>query len=176
MAGIPTTGPSKAAGDKVFGSWHGWVLSRNVVGEPTIAAPAGGLVFDDRTLMSLPPDGISADNRGLSESLLRKTRCNIGKSNAVGVSHAIARIIAEKPRKSAGEVASAPAWRSRAESRLIRMLVWQWLLGHGPWCSGRALARWLAVSHTVYSETRADTLKKRRRFSPRVTTFGPTHG
>lgn len=39
-------------------------------------------------------------------------------------------------------------WRSRAESRLIRMLTWQWLLGHGPWCSGRALARWLVVSHT----------------------------
>jgi hypothetical protein len=39
-------------------------------------------------------------------------------------------------------------WRSRAESRLIRMITWQWLLGHGPWVSGRALARWLGVSHT----------------------------
>ena len=39
-------------------------------------------------------------------------------------------------------------WRSRAESRLIRLITWQWLLGHGPWCSGRALARWLGVSHT----------------------------
>jgi hypothetical protein len=40
------------------------------------------------------------------------------------------------------------AWRSRSESRLIRSFVWNWHLGHGPWCSGRALARWLGVSHT----------------------------
>jgi len=39
-------------------------------------------------------------------------------------------------------------WRSRSESRLIRSFVWHWCLGHGPWCSGRALARWLGVSHT----------------------------
>lgn len=39
-------------------------------------------------------------------------------------------------------------WRSRSESRLIRSFVWHWHLGHGPWCSGRALARWLGVSHT----------------------------
>jgi hypothetical protein len=39
-------------------------------------------------------------------------------------------------------------WRSRAESRLIRLFAWHWHLGHGPWCSGRALARWLGVSHT----------------------------
>jgi hypothetical protein len=39
-------------------------------------------------------------------------------------------------------------WRSRSESRLIRSFVWQWHLGRGPWCSGRALAGWLGVSHT----------------------------
>jgi hypothetical protein len=39
-------------------------------------------------------------------------------------------------------------WRSRSESRLIRSFVWHWYLGYGPWCSGRALARWLGVSHT----------------------------
>jgi hypothetical protein len=31
---------------------------------------------------------------------------------------------------------------------LIRKFVWHWHLGRGPWCSGRALARWLGVSHT----------------------------
>lgn len=47
-------------------------------------------------------------------------------------------------------------WRSRAESRVIRLFAWQWLLKHGPWCSGRALARWLGVSHTyVQKLTRA---------------------
>ena len=39
-------------------------------------------------------------------------------------------------------------WRSRSESRLIRSFVWHWCLDHGPRCSGRALARWLGVSHT----------------------------
>lgn len=39
-------------------------------------------------------------------------------------------------------------WRSESESRLIRTFVWHWHLGRGPWCSGRALARWLGVSHT----------------------------
>lgn len=39
-------------------------------------------------------------------------------------------------------------WRSCSESRLIRTFVWHWHLGRGPWCSGRALARWLGVSHT----------------------------
>jgi hypothetical protein len=39
-------------------------------------------------------------------------------------------------------------WRSCSESRLIRIFVWHWYLCHGPWCSGRALARWLGVSHT----------------------------
>lgn len=45
-------------------------------------------------------------------------------------------------------------WRSRSESRLIRSFVWHWCLGHGPWCSGRALARWLGVSHTYVQKLR----------------------
>src|SRR5208282_4140615 len=39
-------------------------------------------------------------------------------------------------------------WRSPAETRLIRTFVWHCYLGRGPWCSGRAVARWLGVSHT----------------------------
>jgi hypothetical protein len=50
-------------------------------------------------------------------------------------------------------------WRSRAESRAIRMITWQSLLDHGPWCSGRALARWLGVSHT-YVQKFSRTLSK----------------
>ncbi len=40
-------------------------------------------------------------------------------------------------------------WRSTHESRLIKRLVWQWLNSSEPgkW-SGRAVARWLDVSHT----------------------------
>jgi hypothetical protein len=38
-------------------------------------------------------------------------------------------------------------WRSRSEARMIRMFVWHWHLGRGPWCSERALAKWLGVSH-----------------------------
>jgi hypothetical protein len=46
-------------------------------------------------------------------------------------------------------------WRSRSESRLIRSFVWYWYLGRGPSCSGRALARWLGVTHTyVHKLTR----------------------
>jgi hypothetical protein len=41
-----------------------------------------------------------------------------------------------------------PPWRSQEESHFIRTFVWHWHLGRGPWCSGRALARWLGVSHT----------------------------
>jgi hypothetical protein len=48
-------------------------------------------------------------------------------------------------------------WRSRAESRLIRSFAWHWHLGRGPSCSGRALARWLGVSHT-YIQKLARTL------------------
>jgi hypothetical protein len=39
-------------------------------------------------------------------------------------------------------------WRSRSESVVIRCFVWHWHLGRGPWCSGRALAKWLGISHT----------------------------
>lgn len=40
-------------------------------------------------------------------------------------------------------------WRSAHESRLIKRLVWQWLHSKEPgkW-SGRAVARWLGLSHT----------------------------
>jgi hypothetical protein len=58
-------------------------------------------------------------------------------------------------------------WRSRAESRAIRMIIWNWHLGHGPRCSGRALARWLGVSHTyiqklvqILSRDESDFLRK----------------
>ena len=50
-------------------------------------------------------------------------------------------------------------WRSRAETRAIRMITWQWLLDRGPWCSVRALARWLGVSHT-YIQKLARTLPR----------------
>lgn len=63
-------------------------------------------------------------------------------------------------------------WRSRAESRAIRMITWQWLLDHGPWCSGRALARWLGVSHT-YVQKLARTLSKNENdFLRQVRYFG----
>jgi hypothetical protein len=40
-------------------------------------------------------------------------------------------------------------WRSARESRVIKRLVWQWFMSSEPekW-SGRAVARWLDVSHT----------------------------
>jgi hypothetical protein len=50
-------------------------------------------------------------------------------------------------------------WRSQSESRLIRIFVWQWHLDRGPWCSGRALARWLGVSHT-YIQKLTQTLSR----------------
>jgi hypothetical protein len=50
-------------------------------------------------------------------------------------------------------------WRCSAERRLIRMFAWQWLLGHGPWCSGRKLAQWLGVSHT-YIQKLSRTLSR----------------
>jgi hypothetical protein len=50
-------------------------------------------------------------------------------------------------------------WRSPAEGRMIRLITWQWLLGYGPYCSGRALARWLVVSHT-YIQKLTRTLSK----------------
>jgi hypothetical protein len=59
------------------------------------------------------------------------------------------------PEKSRQNLAKAKSrwraprpWRSESESRLIRIFVWHWCLGHGPRCSGRALARWLGISHT----------------------------
>src|SRR5215471_15528949 len=40
-------------------------------------------------------------------------------------------------------------WRSYQETRIIKRLVWQWLTYRGPGkYSGRAVARWLGVSHT----------------------------
>jgi hypothetical protein len=42
---------------------------------------------------------------------------------------------------------------------LIRIYVWQWYLDRGPWCSGRALAKWLGVSHT-YIQKLNRTLSK----------------
>lgn len=50
-------------------------------------------------------------------------------------------------------------WRSQRESSVIRLYIWQWVLGHGPWCSGRALADWLGVSHT-YVQRLARTLPR----------------
>lgn len=64
-------------------------------------------------------------------------------------------------------------WRSQAESRAIRMIAWNWHLGHGPWCSGRALARWLGVSHT-YVQRLARTLSRDESdFLREVERFGP---
>jgi hypothetical protein len=64
-------------------------------------------------------------------------------------------------------------WRSQSESRLIRRFTWHWHLGHGPWCSGRALARWLGVSHT-YIQKLARTLPRNESdFLREVAHFGP---
>lgn len=63
-------------------------------------------------------------------------------------------------------------WRSRAESRAIRMITWQWLLGHGPWCSGRALARWLGVSHTYVQKLSSTLSKNESDFLRQVRYFG----
>jgi hypothetical protein len=45
-------------------------------------------------------------------------------------------------------------WRSPSESRLVRMFVWQWVLGRGPHCSVRALAKWLGVSRAWVNKLR----------------------
>jgi hypothetical protein len=63
-------------------------------------------------------------------------------------------------------------WRSRAESQAIRMFVWQWLLGHGPWCSGRALARWLGVSHTHIQKLSRTLSRDENDFLRKVRYFG----
>lgn len=63
-------------------------------------------------------------------------------------------------------------WRSRAESRLIRMFTWHWHLGHGPWCSGRALARWLGVSHTYVQKLRRALPRSENDFLREVARYG----
>ena len=42
-------------------------------------------------------------------------------------------------------------WRSPEESHLLRMFIWQWLLGRGPHCSKHALARWLSFNRFYIS-------------------------
>jgi hypothetical protein len=63
-------------------------------------------------------------------------------------------------------------WRSRAESRAIRMIVWNWHLGHGPRCSGRALARWLGVSHTYMQKLTQTLSRDENDFLRKVPYFG----
>jgi hypothetical protein len=64
-------------------------------------------------------------------------------------------------------------WRSRAESRVIRLYAWQWLLDHGPWCSGRALARWLGVSHTYIQKLVRELSRNEADFLRAVANCGP---
>jgi hypothetical protein len=64
-------------------------------------------------------------------------------------------------------------WRSHAESRAIRMFIWHWHLGHGPWCSGRALARWLGVSHTYIQKLTRTLPRNESDFLREVAHFGP---
>jgi len=64
-------------------------------------------------------------------------------------------------------------WRSYSESRLIRTFVWHWYLGHGPWCSGRALARWLGVSHTYIQKLTRTLPKNESDFLREVDHSGP---
>ena len=53
------------------------------------------------------------------------------------------------------------------------MFIWQWHLGHGPWCSGRALARWLGVSHTYIQKlTRELPRRSESDFLREVTRYG----
>ncbi len=63
-------------------------------------------------------------------------------------------------------------WRSRSESRLIRCFVWHWHLGHGPWCSGRALARWLGVSHTYIQKLTRTLPRSESDFLREVARYG----
>lgn len=63
-------------------------------------------------------------------------------------------------------------WRSRAEGRLIRMFAWQWLLGRGPLCSGRALADWLGVSHTYIQKLSRTLPRHENEFLREVRYFG----
>ena len=64
-------------------------------------------------------------------------------------------------------------WRSRSESRLIRSFAWQWHLGHGPCCSGRALARWLGVSHTYIQKLKRVLSRRESDFLREVAYSGP---
>jgi hypothetical protein len=64
-------------------------------------------------------------------------------------------------------------WRSQAESRAIRMFTWQWHLRHGPWCSARALARWLGVSHTYIQKLARTLSRDESDFLREVDRFGP---
>jgi hypothetical protein len=65
-------------------------------------------------------------------------------------------------------------WRSRSESRLIRSFAWHWHLGRGPWCSGRALARWLGVSHTYIQKLTRTLSRNENDFLRQVVAyFGP---
>jgi hypothetical protein len=63
-------------------------------------------------------------------------------------------------------------WRSHAERRQIRMFAWQWLLGHGPWCSGRALAEWLGVSHTYIQKLSRTLPRDENEFLHHVRCYG----
>lgn len=65
-------------------------------------------------------------------------------------------------------------WRSSQETHLIRRLVWQWFMYHGPgkW-SGRAVSRQLGVSHTYiqklvreYAADPSSMLREQRLFGP----------
>ena len=63
-------------------------------------------------------------------------------------------------------------WHSQSESRLIRIFEWHWYLGRGPWCSGRALARWLGVSHTYIQKLTRTLSRDERDFLREVAHFG----
>lgn len=63
-------------------------------------------------------------------------------------------------------------WRCQTESRVIRMITWHWYLGHGPWCSGRALARWLGVSHTYIQKLTRTLPRNEDDFLREVAHFG----
>jgi hypothetical protein len=63
-------------------------------------------------------------------------------------------------------------WRSRAESRMIRLFAWHWHLGHGPLCSGRALARWLGVSHTYIQDLTRTLSRNENDFLREVAHYG----
>jgi|SRR5579862_1202379 len=57
----------------------------------------------------------------------------------------------ENLKKAQAKWKAPKRWRSPEESHLLRMFIWQWLLGRGPHCSKRALARWLGCRHFYIS-------------------------